>query len=134
MPNRLGQNQKRLVVVWAVTFLGLAGGTYFFFVRTSDAFQNLERLDVSTYVESAKAFQGGTFYVEGTMDELLRADSTKGRLVSLAVATPRGVVLIPVMVPHGLGSFNLQKGQILKLKVKGIGSGLLQAEMIAKTK
>jgi hypothetical protein len=52
--------------------------------------------------------------------------------VSLAVSSSRGVILIPVLVPQNLGSFNLQKGQGLKMKTKGIDRGLLQAEKIEK--
>jgi hypothetical protein len=52
--------------------------------------------------------------------------------VSLAVSSSRGVILIPVFVPQNLAAFNLQKGQILKIKVKGLSRGLLQAEKIEK--
>jgi hypothetical protein len=70
--------------------------------------------------------------VEGTLEELLDSSSASGRLVSLAVSSSRGVILIPVLVPQNLGSFNLQKGQGLKMKTKGIDRGLLQAEKIEK--
>lgn len=66
------------------------------------------------------------------MEELLDASSAQGSLVSFAVSSSRGVILIPVLIPQNLGSFNLQKGQALKIKVKGVEKGLLKAEKIEK--
>jgi len=60
------------------------------------------------------------------------SSSASGRLVFLADSSSMGVILIPVLVPQNLGSFNLQKGQVLKMKTKGIDHGLLQAEKIEK--
>ena len=113
-------------------FVGIGMAVYFLVIQSSDAFRNLEKLDAISYAESAKSFQGGAYLVEGTLEELLDSSSAGGRLVSLAVSSSRGVILIPVLVPQNLGSFNLQKGQGLKMKTKGIDRGLLQAEKIEK--
>ena len=113
-------------------FIGVGLALYFLVIRSSDAFRNLEKLDAVSYAESAKSFQGGVYLVEGTLEELLDSSSASGRLVSLAVSSPKGVILIPVLVPQNLESFNLQKGQVLKIKAKGIDRGLLQAEKIEK--
>jgi hypothetical protein len=113
-------------------FVGVALAVYFLVFRSSDVFRNLEKLDAVLYAESAKSFEGGVYFVEGTLEELLDASSASGRLVSLAVSSSRGVILIPVFVPQNLAAFNLQKGQILKIKVKGLSRGLLQAEKIEK--
>jgi hypothetical protein len=113
-------------------FLGVALAGYFLLFRSNDDFRNLEKLDAVLYAESAKSFEGGVYFVEGTMEELLDASSASGRLVSLAVSSVRGVILIPVLVPQNLGGFNLQKGQVLKIKVKGLSRGLLQSEKIEK--
>jgi hypothetical protein len=113
-------------------FVGIGLAAYFLVTQSSDAFRNVEKLDAISYAESAKSFQGGVYLVEGTLEELLDSSSASGRLVSLAVSSSRGVILIPVLVPQNLGSFNLQKGQGLKMKTKGIDRGLLQAEKIEK--
>jgi len=131
---RRAASQVGLLAVLGVLlfFVGIGVAVYFLVIRSSDAFRNLEKLDAISYAESAKSFQGGTYLVEGTLEELLDSSSASGRLVSLAVSSSRGVILIPVLVPQNLGSFNLQKGQGLKIKVKGIVQGLLQAETIIK--
>jgi len=113
-------------------FVGIGLAAYFLVTQSSDAFRNVEKLDAISYAESAKSFQGGFYLVEGTLEELLDSSSASGRLVSLAVSSSRGVILIPVLVPQNLGSFTLQKGQGLKMKTKGIDRGLLQAEKIEK--
>jgi len=114
-------------------FVGLAVASYFFLVGGTDSFRGLEKLDAVAYTESAKSFQGGTYFIEGELDEFLRTETGLGKLVSLGVSSSRGVILIPVLVPDSLQSFNLQKGQLLKLKVKGVEKGLLRAEKISKT-
>ncbi len=114
-------------------FLVAALAVYFWQIRPSDPFGNLEKLDAVSYSESAKSFQGGVYLVEGTLDDMLDATSTQGRLVTLVVSSSRGAIPIPVLVPQNLGSFNLQKGQALKIKVKGINRGLLKAEKIEKS-
>jgi len=120
------------IVGVSLFFVGIGVAVYFLVIRSSNSFRNLERLDAISYAESAKSFQGGVYLVEGTLEELLDSSSASGRLVSLAVSSSRGVILIPVLVPQNLGSFNLQKGQGLKMKTKGIDRGLLQAEKIEK--
>lgn len=116
-----------------VFFLFIALAVYFFLIRPSDSFRNLEKLDAISYAESAKPFQGGVYLVEGNMEELLDSSSAQGRLVSLAVSSSKGVILIPVLVPKNLESFNLQKGQVLKIMARGIDRGLLKAEKIEKS-
>ncbi|NBX70002.1 MAG: hypothetical protein EBR01_13710 [Proteobacteria bacterium] len=113
-------------------FLALGLGL-FFLIRPSSSFQNLERLDIESYSETAKPFTGGTYFVEGIMDNILVSSSSKGRLVSVTVSSPKGLILIPILIPQNMGSFNLQKGQALKIKVKAVDNGLLKAEKIEKT-
>lgn len=131
---RRGSSQVRLTTVGAfLASLFLASlALYFYWTRAGDAFGKLEKLDAASYTESAKSFQGGLYFLEGTMEELLDASSAQGSLVSFAVSSSRGVILIPVLIPQNLGSFNLQKGQALKIKVKGVEKGLLKAEKIEK--
>jgi len=113
-------------------FLLVASLGYFLFVRSGDPFGKLEKLDVISYSESAKAFQGGVFLVEGTMEEVLHTKTGQGKLVSIVISTSRGAILIPILIPESFNSFNLQKGQGLKLKVIGIERGLLKADKIEK--
>lgn len=122
-----------LTALAIVIFLSISSLGYFIFARSSDPFKGIEKLDVISYVDSAKTFQGGVFWIEGTVDEVLKAKSGYGKLVSIAVSTSHGVNVIPLLVPLSFNSFNLQKGQNLKIKVRGIDSGLLKAENIEKS-
>ena len=107
--------------------------SYFLFARSGDPFRRLEKLDVLSYTDSTKSFQGGSYLVEGTIEESLYAKTGQGRLVSVAISSSKGIILVPILIPEVLGGFNLQKGQNLRFKVKGITRGLLQAEKIEKT-
>lgn len=131
---RVSGRLRPLTIVGIVgIFLVLALATFFLWIRPGNAFGKLEKLDAASYAESSKSFQGGVYFVEGTLEEMLDASSIQGRLVSLAVSSSQGVILIPVLIPPQLGSFNLQKGQLLKMKVKGVNRGLLSAEKIEKS-
>jgi hypothetical protein len=132
MARESGVAGSRIFAATAGVFLLLASLSYFLFVRSGDTFQRLEKLDVVTYANSAKAFQGGVYLVEGTMDEVLLAQTGRGKLVSLAISSPLGVILIPILIPENIAEFNLEKGQMLKIKVIGVGKGLLKAEKIEK--
>lgn len=133
---RRGSKKVRLSFLLGLLamFSAISLGVYFLFVRSSDFFRNLEKLDVISYSESAKSFQGGVYFFEGTVEEVLNASSPNGTLVSFAVSSGRGVILIPVLVPKNLTNFNLQKGQVLRIKVKSIEQGLLCAQIILKSK
>ena len=93
----------------------------------------MEKLDPVSYAESPKSFQGGIYYLEGTVEEVLQVEAGRGKLVSLSILSPKGAVLLPVLIPETLRSFNLQKGQSLKIGVQAVGQGLLKAEKINKT-
>lgn len=120
------------VAISSSVLLAVAVTGYFLFARGDDPFRNLEKLDVVSYSESAKSFQGGIYLVEGTLREELPAPPGKGKLVALDVSSPQGVVPVPVLIPELLQGFNLQKGQVLKMKVKGVERGLLRAEKLEK--
>jgi len=115
-----------------LAFLGVGIASLFFF-HGRDSFRGVEKLDVVSYSENAKSFQGGNYWVEGEVGEALFTQAGMGNLISLGVSSSRGVVFIPVLVPETLQSFNLQKGQSLKIKVKGMAQGLLRAEKMVKS-
>lgn len=126
------QISKKTLFVGVGVLLFLASLGYYLLGKHNDTFQRLEKLDVTSYSQSAKTFQGGVYFVEGTMDEVLLAKTGQGKLISLAISSPKGVVLIPLLIPDNTTIFNLEKGQNLKIKVKGIERGLLKAEKIEK--
>ena len=118
--------------VWIVpVVVVLATGGWFLHVF-SDPFRNLERPDLPSYVESAKSFQGGTYLLEGSVEEQLGYREGRGKLIGLRCPETRGPVFIPVLVPDSLGSFQLQKGQRLQVKARGDARGLFVAEVIRK--
>ena len=118
--------------VWIVPGVGaLVAGGWFLHVL-SDPFRNLERLDLASYAESAKSFQGGTYLLEGAVEEQLGYREGRGKLIGLRCSETRGPVFIPVLVPDSLSSFPLQKGQRLQVKARGDVRGLFVAEVIRK--
>ena len=116
-----------------VGFLVLASVTFFLFARVSDPYRSLEKLDVLSYVSSAKTFQGGTYQVEGNVEEVISTTTGKGKMVTMAISSPQGAVLIPVLIPENLRKFNVEKGQKVRIKTKGIHQGLLLVEAIDKS-
>lgn len=126
------QIKSSFMAVAVILFFSVSCMGYFLLVRSSDPFKAIEKLDIDSYSESAKIFQGGVFWFEGRMDEILKIKSGYGKLVSIAVSSSKGVNLIPLLIPESLNGFNLQKGQSLKFKVRGIEGGLLKVEKIEK--
>ena len=120
-------------VGYLLAFLGVVVVGYLIFFYGRDPFRGVEKLDVLQYSESAKSFQGGSYWVEGEVGEALFTQAGIGRLISFGVSSSRGVVFIPVLIPETLQSFNLQKGQSLKVKVKGMAQGVLRAEKMVKS-
>ena len=133
---RRAANQiKPIILAGSVAgFLVLASITYFLFARAGDPYRDLEKLDVISYVSSAKTFQGGTYQVEGNVEEVISITTGKGKMVSMAISSPQGAVLIPVLIPDNLRKFNLEKGQKIRIKAKGIHQGLLLVEAIDKSR
>jgi len=120
------------IAIGFASLLVLAIGTFYFFIRNVDDYRNLEKLDINSYANSATTFQGGTYKIEGNLEEVIGISTEKGKLVSLAVTSAQGVILIPVFIPEKMKTFNLEKGQRLQIKVKGVHRGLLEAEGIQK--
>ena len=121
--------------IWILSSFGVVGigvASYFFLVGSNDPFRGLEKLDALAYTESPKSFQGGTYLLEGELDEVLRTQTGSGNLLSIGASSSQGVILIPVFFPESLQAFNLQKKQLLKMKVKGGEKGMLRVEKISK--
>lgn len=112
--------------------VALAAGGGWAVLVFSDPFRGLERVDLRAYADSAKSFQGGTYLVEGIVDDQLGSHPGKGRLIGLRAQTSQGAMFIPVLFPASLGSFNLQKGQALIMRAHGDGQGLLLVEKVKK--
>ena len=83
-------------------------------------------------MESAKSFQGGTYQFEGVVDGDLGFEANKGRLVSFRVASSKGPICLPALIPASMNRINPQKGQNYKLKVIGKERGLLVVQMMEK--
>jgi len=128
-----GKIESGIWITAMLGFIGISVVTYFFLEGRKDSFRGLEKLDALAYSDSAKSFQGGTYFMEGELDEVLRTEPGLGKLVSIGASSSKGVIPIPVLVPESLQSFNLQRGQLLKIKVRGVEKGLLRAEKITKS-
>ena len=132
MRRAAGKNGLLPVGIGSASLLAVAFAAFYFFTRHADDYRNLEKHDINSYADSAITFQGGTYKIEGNLEEVIGISTGKGKLVSLAVTSAQGVILIPVFIPEKWKSFNLEKGQRLQIRVKGVHRGLLEAEEIQK--
>jgi hypothetical protein len=114
------------------TFIVLAIVGVWFLGGFGDPFRGIEKISAESYMESAKSFQGGTYQFEGVVDGDLGFEANKGRLVSFRVASSKGLVCLPALIPASMNRINLQKGQSYRIKVVGRDYGLLVVEKIEK--
>lgn len=129
--NRTKNGLSLLISVGLLVLFGMA--CFFLFARSGESFRNQEKLDVVSYVESAKPFQGGKYWCEGTVMDVFTSSQSKGRLISFSVAGPKNNLLIPILVPATAHGINLQKGQRLRMGLKASERGLLVVEKMEKT-
>lgn len=112
---------------------GAVAAAYSFLNRSTDPFAGVTPLDTAEYLENANSLSGNLYHVEGTIDDRLdnwRAD--KGRLFSVSVGDGAATTLVPVWIPGGLSSQNVQRGQRFLFKVRVKETGILEVEEIIK--
>jgi len=114
-------------------FVALAIIGVWFLGGFGDPFRGIEKISAESYMESAKSFQGGTYQFEGVVDGDLGFEGNKGRLVSFRVASSKGPICLPALIPASMNRINPQKGQSYKIKVVGRDYGLLVVEKIEKS-
>jgi len=130
---RPAQSTSLKTIFWIVGSLAVLAAVGGWAVMIfSDPFRGLEKADLRAYAESAKSFRGGTYVVEGVIDDQIAYQAGKGRLVGVRAESVQGPVFFPLLFPDALGSFNLQKGQGLMVRVRGDGRGLLVVEKVRK--
>ncbi|NBR71261.1 MAG: hypothetical protein EBT75_04050 [Proteobacteria bacterium] len=117
-------------VISAFVVLAIIG--VWFLGGFGDPFRGIEKISAESYMESAKSFQGGTYQFEGVVDGDLGFEANKGRLVSFRVASSKGPICLPALIPASMNRINPQKGQNYKLKVIGKERGLLVVQMMEK--
>jgi len=110
-------------VISAFVVLAIIG--VWFLGGFGDPFRGIEKISAESYMESAKSFQGGTYQFEGVVDGDLGFEANKGRLVSFRVASSKGPICLPALIPASMNRINPQKGQNYKLKVIGKERGLV---------
>ena len=117
-------------VISAFVVLAIIG--VWFLGGFGDPFRGIEKISAESYMESANSFQGGTYQFEGVVDGDLGFEANKGRLVSFRVASSKGPICLPALIPASMNRINPQKGQNYKLKVIGKERGLLVVQMMEK--
>lgn len=130
---RLAQSTNLKTIFWIVGSLAVLAAVGGWAVMVfSDPFRGLEKVDFRAYADSAKSFRGGTYVLEGTVDDQIAFQVGKGRLVGVRAQSGQGAAFLPLLFPEALGSFNLQKGQNLIVRVRGDGRGLFVVEKVKK--
>ncbi len=120
----------------AVAFLALAGGAYWLFARDKGDTLKGNPFSASQYQQNVIGMRGNKYVVAGTIVKQLRFSSRdSARLFSMevkdsAIADP---LPIPVLVPAGFSSMNIQVGQEFQMSVLVDKGGTLIAEDIRKS-
>jgi len=120
----------------AVAFLALAGGAYWLFARDKGDTLKGNPFSASQYQQNYIGMRGNKYVVTGTIVRQLSFSSiNSARLFSMEVkddslASP---LPVPVLVPSGFSSMNIQVGQEFQMSVLVDKVGTLIAEDIRKS-
>jgi len=133
------RKKSRSLPPWILPVLVLliALGGYWIFSQggVEGSLRTVEELDPALYYGNANSLRGNTYRIDAEIDSALGNSPLKGRLFSVTLKNaPKGgpPVILPVLVPAGLGSLTIQKGQHYLMKVKVDENGLLNVEEARK--
>jgi len=117
-----------LLLAGALVLAAVAGG-YFLFGKANDPYRTLSALPVTDYLQNSNSLRGNVYKVEGTVAQALQWSATGGRLFSIEV----GNEVLPVLVPPGFNSVNIERGQRFNFKIEVGDRGVLKALDVKKS-
>jgi hypothetical protein len=117
------------VLLAAVLILAAIAGGYLLFGKASDPFRTLSPLPVADYLQNSNSLRGNVYKIEGTVTQALQWSPTGGRLFSVEV----GNDVLPVLVPPGFNSVNIERGQRFNMKIEVGDRGVLRALDVKKS-
>ena len=131
MPRRASSSVKPawIALIAALLFVALLGG-WALYKKVSDPYRTLTALDVSTYLNNANSLRGNVYKLQGVVGTQLSWAPLVGRLFSIEVSG--GADVVPLMIPAGFNSVNMQKGQRYFFRVEVGEKGILRVQDIRK--
>lgn len=130
------QRKSRGFPVWmlilVVALVTVAGYAAFRHSDGTSSLRTIEELDPELYYANANSLRGNTYRIDAEIDSSLGNSPTKGRLFSVRLRGGSGKIILPVLVPVGLSSLTIQKGQHYLMKVKVADGGFLLVEEARK--
>ena len=118
----------------AVAFLAVAGGAWWMFARDKGDTLKGNPFSASQYQQNFIGMRGNKYVVTGTIVKQL-GFTESARLFHMEVkdATILDPLPVPVLVPAGFSSMNIQVGQEFQMSVLVDKLGILIAEDIRKS-
>jgi len=117
------------ILLTAVLVLAAVAGGYLLFGKASDPYRTLSPLPVADYLQNSNSLRGNVYKIEGTVGQSLQWSATGGRLFSIEV----GDEVLPVLVPPGFNSVNIERGQKFNFKIEVGDRGVLKALDVKKS-
>jgi hypothetical protein len=117
-----------MLLVGALVLAAVAGG-YFLFGKANDPYRTLSPLPISDYLQNSNSLRGNVYKIEGTVAQSLQWSAIGGRLFSVEV----GNDVLPVLVPPGFNSVNIERGQRFNFKIEVGDRGVLKVLDVKKS-
>lgn len=117
-----------ILIAVALVLTAIAGG-YFLFGKASDPYRTLSPLPIPDYLQNSNSLRGNVYKIEGTILQSLQWSPTGGRLFSIEV----GNDVLPVLIPPGFNSVNIERGQRFNFKIEVGDRGVLLALDVKKS-
>ena len=117
-----------MMIAGALVIAAIAGG-FFLFGKANDPYRTLSALPVADYLQNSNSLRGNIYKLEGTVSQALQWSATGGRLFSIDV----GHDVLPVLVPSGFNSVNIERGQRFSFKIEVGDRGVLKVLDVKKS-
>jgi hypothetical protein len=117
------------VILLIVSAIGIG---YFLLGKVNDPYRTLTPLSVTEYLDNSNSLRGNTYKLTGTVWNSLAWSPTAGRLFSIEVETTGGASVLPLLIPSGFNSVNIQKGQRYIFKIEVDEKGILKVKDLSK--
>jgi hypothetical protein len=117
-----------ILIAVGLVLAAIAGG-YFLFGKASDPYRTLSPLPVADYLQNSNSLRGNVYKIEGSVLQSLQWSPTGGRLFSIEV----GNDVLPVLIPPGFNSVNIERGQRFNFKIEVGDRGVLLALDVKKS-
>jgi hypothetical protein len=114
-----------LIGIAALVAVAFFGGKAFLGKR-KDAYPNMASISMSDVMDGV-SLRDNEYVVEGTVDEKFFHGDSSNQVVSLKVNSPSGDQFLGVEIPANLTTFNIERAQRYRIKVRIREAGIAVA-------